>query len=191
MRTGVTLAALAAISTAMLGCGDASRPAGPSTEPSAISNRQAGVNLPIRWVTMMDACDPTTFNVAVGPGTCVRRKGGVTFDKFIAQLIRNQKAGAWHNAPPELTAREGQTLRAINRGGEVHTFTRVSAYGGGIVPDLNQLLGNPPVADGCTQLAPGDFVPPGGTDDAVVDGASVQRFMCCIHPWMRTTVHTR
>src|SRR5690242_1018740 len=96
-----------------------------------------------RPITMMDACDPDTFNAAIGPGTCVR-PGGTPFDQFIAQLERNQRAGAWDFMPGETTTvKVGQTLVAINRGGETHTFTEVKAFGGGIVPILNQLSGNP------------------------------------------------
>jgi hypothetical protein len=140
---------------------------------------------------MMDACDPTTFNAVIGPGTCIRR-GGVTFDNFVAQLTKHQKAGAWHNAPSNMNAREGQTLLAVNQGGEVHTFTRVTAFGGGIVAFLNQLSGTPVVADGCrpTSLEPDDFVSPGGTYEEEVGSGATQLFQCCIHPWMRTTVHT-
>jgi hypothetical protein len=177
-------AALVGASAAFLGCGDASRATGPS-ESSSLAQGSS-----IRRVTMMDACDPTTFNAAIGPGTCVNRRGGVTFENFIAQLTKHQKVGSWHNAPPRMTARQGQTLLAINRGGEVHTFTRVAQYGGGIIPVLNQLSGTPVVAPECTGLAPGDFVPPGGTDQATVGSGGVQRFQCCLHPWMRTTVRT-
>jgi hypothetical protein len=190
MRAGLPLVALAGVSAALLGCSDPSRPAAPSAETSDLSGLQASASLPVRRVTMMDACDPATFNAVIGPGTCVQRQGGVTFANFIDQLAKHQKVGSWHNAPPNLTAREGQTLLAINHGGEVHTFTRVAAYGGGLIPILNQLSGNPTVAPECTGLGPGDFVPPGGTDEAVVGAASVQRFMCCLHPWMRTTVRS-
>lgn len=189
MRTGLVIVALAGISAGLIGCGNASRPAEPSAGTTEISDVPSDANVQVRRITMMDACDPTTFNAVLGPGTCVRN-GGVTFDNFIAQLTRNQKVGSWHNAPPTTIAREGQTLLAINQGGEAHTFTPVAEYGGGIIPILNQLSGNPVVAEECDNLSPGDFVPPGGTDEAVVGAESVQRFMCCIHPWMRTTVQT-
>jgi len=39
-----------------------------------------------------------------------------------------------------------QMLLAVNRGGEVHTFTHVAAFGGGIVLPLNELSHNPTVA---------------------------------------------
>jgi len=137
-----------------------------------------------RPITMMDACDPDTFNAAVGPGTCVR-SGGTPFDKFIAQLERNQRAGAWDFMPGNTTAKVGQTLVAINRGGETHTFTEVKAFGGGIVPVLNQLSGNPDIAPECAALEPDDFVPAGGTYRETLHETGTRKFMCCIHPWMR------
>lgn len=204
MRAPVAVTILAGIFLALHGCSSASHP----TELSAGSlvsggdrsgndrtgGDQAGgepadASQAVRRVTMMDACDPATFNAALGDGTCVSRHGGVKLDDFIAQLTNNQKAGAWHNAPPEMTAKEGVTLLAINNGGEVHTFTRVAAFGGGRVPLLNQLSGNPNVAPECNELEGDDFVPPGGTYQEEVTSAATQLFMCCIHPWMRTTVH--
>jgi hypothetical protein len=188
MRTHAAVAAtLAGLAVALLGCGEANRPTEPSAEKSAL----AATSLPVRRVSMMDACDPTSFNAAIAPGTCVSRRGGVTFTQFIAQLTRNEQAGAWHNAPPNMTARPGQTLLAVNRGGEVHTFTQVAAFGGGVVGLLNQLSGNPNIAPECTRLDADDFVPPGGTYEEEVGSAATQLFQCCIHPWMRTVVHTR
>jgi len=189
MRPHFALTALAGISVALIGCGDQIRPTDPSAGTSDVSGPVAGASLSVRQITMMDACDPTTFNAAVGPGTCVRQ-GGVTFANFIDQLTRHQKAGSWVNAPPNMSASQGQTLLATNRGGEVHTFTRVEAFGGGIVPILNQLSGNPVVAPECTGLGLGDFVAPGASFEEEVEAGGTQRFMCCIHPWMRTTVHT-
>jgi hypothetical protein len=44
-----------------------------------------------RRVQMLDACDGPTFNAAIGEGTCVRN-GGVTFERFIGQLIAKGEA---------------------------------------------------------------------------------------------------
>jgi plastocyanin len=193
MRAQFSLTAgFVVVSIALFGCGDPSRPTDPSAGLSGASGPSASNPLAShseRLISMMDACDPTTFDTAIGPGTCLRQ-AGVTFANFIAQLTHTQKAGAWHFAPPTTTARVGQTLHAINRGGEVHTFTRVAAFGGGIVPVLNGLSGNPVVAPECTALEPDDFVAPGASYEEVVQAASTQRFQCCIHPWMRTIVHT-
>jgi hypothetical protein len=187
----------------VMGCGDSSRPTQPSTGNTSVTSGSgddpgagdhpaapSGTSLPARQILMMDACDPTTFDANVEPGTCVGRHGGVKFDQFIAELTLTQKAGAWHFAPPNTTAREGQTLLATNHGGEIHTFTRVSQFGGGLVPDLNRLSGNLQVAPECTKLEDDDFVPPGGTYEEKVGAEGTQLFECCIHPWMRTVIHT-
>ena len=178
-------ATLILTSVVLVACADASRPTGPTATPSLA--RQSGEDHE-RQVAMMDACDPTTFDAAVGPGTCVRN-GGVTFQQFIAQLQTHGSVGAWHFAPPDLEVEVGATLVAVNRGGEVHTFTEVEHFGGGIVPSLNALSGDPvPVAE-CLALESDDFVPPGGTDRDDVDEPGTELYQCCIHPWMRTVVH--
>src|SRR5580765_3980597 len=81
-----------------------------------------------RQVSMMDACDGPSFNFFIGPDTCARN-GGVAFLDFIAQLEAHQFAGAWHNAPAQTNAWQGDSLRAVNKGGEFHTFTFVNDFG--------------------------------------------------------------
>ena len=174
----------------LLACGDANRATEPASSDRAIGARtDAGATN--HFVSMKDACDPATFDAATGdPNACVRN-GGMTFDKFIAQLQKHQQVGAWHFAPPSLNVREGSTLTAINRGGEVHTFTEVEEFGGGFVPMLNDLSGNPTPAPECLALAPGDLVAPGGSFTTTESEAGVENYQCCIHPWMRTIVHVR
>jgi len=138
----------------------------------------------------MDGCDLTTFNAAIGPGTCARN-GGVHFQEFIAQLTAHQTAGAWHNAPAQTDASLGETLVAHNDGGETHTFTRVADFGGGFIDFLNQLAGTPVPAPECLGLPAAEFMAPGGTDSEVLDTVGDIKYECCIHPWMRTTVHVR
>ena len=144
----------------------------------------------VRRIEMLDACDPASFDAVIGAGTCTR-SGGMTFDQFIAELTTHGEVGAWRFAPSNVEARVGQTLLAINRGGEVHTFTEVRRFGGGIVPSLNQLSGNPVVAQECNQLEADDFVPPGGTYRDEVGEAGTELYQCCIHPWMRAVVRAR
>lgn len=185
-----------------VGCNhDSSTPDGSSRtplSPSALAPNSAGPNaggsaatpgLPDRIVSMMDACDPETFNApppaGVGPGSCVR-SGGVQFAKFLEELGEHGFVGAWHFAPPHTSAKVGQVFVAVNRGGEEHTFTEVEAFGGGIVPPLNALSGNPVIAPECASLDPDDFVAPGTTyREEPLEGAGTVRFQCCIHPWMR------
>ena len=139
---------------------------------------------------MMDACDPATFNAVVGPGTC-SRSGGMTFQLFIAALTRLGFVGAWHFSPNTTNVRVGQTFVAVNRGGEVHTFTEVEQFGGGIVDNLNQLAHVPQVAPECASLDPDDFVAPGAEYSETIDHSGTVKFQCCIHPWMRLETHAR
>jgi plastocyanin len=174
--------ALMAASTLLLACGDTA----PPTEPAA-QFAKGGTS---RLIQMMDACDPETFNAAVAPGTCVR-SGGVRFDRFIRQLVAHHSIGSWHFGPATLHVRVGQTLLAVNHGGEVHTFTEVEEFGGGVVPDLNAVSGNPVPAPECLALPGSGFVPPGGTFTDEVEQPGVERYQCCIHPWMRAVVTAR
>jgi plastocyanin len=135
-------------------------------------------------VNIHDACDPDTFNAVLGPGMCVRA-GGVKFDDFIAQLTRLTFVGSWHFAPPRANATVGQTFVVINRGGEVHTFTEVEEFGGGVVPALNDLAKVPAVAPECTALEDEDRIKPGASYREDIEDAGVEKYQCCIHPWMR------
>jgi plastocyanin len=139
---------------------------------------------------MEDGCDPQSFNAVFGPGTCVR-SGGVNFDQFIALLMKHQSAGAWHFGPPQTDAKAGDTFVAVNRGGEVHTFTEVDEFGGGIIPELNAIVGTPVMAPECGTLEDDDFVVPGTTYRETVKNTGTVKFQCCIHPWMRLTAQMK
>lgn len=164
---------------------------GPPTAAVSPSLRaQAEANRSTISVIIHDACDAATFNAAVGPGTC-SRTGGMTFARFISELQAHQMVGAWFFAPPGFQASVGQTIVARNDGGEEHTFTQVAEFGGGIVPGLNALSGNPIEAQECTTLEADDFVPPGGTYSAPLAQAGTRKFQCCIHPWMRAVAQVQ
>jgi plastocyanin len=139
-------------------------------------------------VSMQDQCDPASFNAALGAGTCTKQ-GSVTFAQFNSELNSTQKVAAWQFAPSNLTIRIGQSIAATNDGGEVHTFTEVQAFGGGIVPALNQASGNPVEAPECKTVTAADMVMPGATftTDAETE-AGTELYQCCIHPWMRAVV---
>ena len=187
-RTRVIIGSAAA--ALLVACGDADRPTAPATSDRALSSHFHG-GATNRKVLIKDACDPATFDAATGdPNACVRN-GGVTFQEFIAQLQKHQRVGAWRFAPRFLRVREGTTLTAINRGGEVHTFTEVEEFGGGIVPMLNDLSGNPTPARECQALAPSDFISPGDRFTVTESEAGVEKYQCCIHPWMRAIVRIR
>ena len=179
----IPLAAAAALVLLASACDGSPGP----VDPNGPLTAKADLN---RNISLFDACDPTTFNAALGAGTCVRN-GGMTFDQFLAELRAHGSVGAWHMTPTNLTVGVGQTLFVTNRGGEEHTFTEVEEFGGGIVPLLNQLSGNTEVAPECTELEDDDFVPAGGTYTEEEDEEGVEKYQCCIHPWMRMTLRIK
>jgi plastocyanin len=148
-----------------------------------------------RQVQMLDNCDGPSFNAALqDPEACVRN-GGLTFDKFVARLIEKGSVESWRFSPERLSMAAGRTITAVNRGGEAHTFSEVAQFGGGCIEEVNELLGLTPVPE-CANF-PG---PPGGPffgstlalpGDSLTTAplaAGTHRFLCLIHPWMRTTV---
>jgi len=141
-----------------------------------------------RRIAVLDDCDAASFDAVLGPGACVK-DGAVTFDEFIGQLLTLGRAPAWRFAPEQAKLAAGGSLLASNRGGEFHTLTEVAAFGGGCVEELNALLGLTPVPE-C--MTPGIFfttgIPAGGTLVTGPLAAGTHRFLCLIHPWMRTTV---
>jgi hypothetical protein len=145
---------------------------------------RAAAGASTRQVSMMDACD-SSFNDFLHMPVCARDHG-VYFLDFIAQLQDHQSAGAWHNAPSQTEAWLGDSLIAVNKGGELHSFTRVPDFGGGINPTLNQLAGGLTEIQACMDEK--TYVPPGGTDTETLDQVGELKFQCCIHPWMKTTV---
>jgi|ERR1041384_559395 len=145
----------------------------------------------VRRVDVRDSCDGRTFNQVLGKGAC-NRKDGMPFDKFIAELTRKQTVEAWRFNPDELELDHGEAFQAVNRGGETHTFTEVETFGGGLVPLLNDLSGNPKVAPECDPANPEiNFLPSGASTDPDVESPGVHHYQCCIHPWMRTDVIVR
>lgn len=185
-----TRAFMTAVSFALIqaACADSRTPMdvrGPHDGASADRTVNGDVG---KVLSISDACDPTTF---AQNGVSCTRPGGVTFNQFIAQITSNQKAGGWHFAPSELNVKVGETFIALNNGGETHTFTEVEHFGGGIIPILNDLSGNPVEADECKNLKPNDFLAPGQSRVDVADEKGTELYQCCIHPWMRAVVTKR
>jgi plastocyanin len=142
-------------------------------------------------IKMKDDCDPATFNLAVPatPPTCVD-SGGTTFNDFIGQLVDHKFAGAWRFSPSRLKIDAGSSLRLVNQGGETHTLTQVTQFGGGgIVPPLNEILFGTPTPP-TFFFGPPNFVPAGGTStigpDILTPGTHL--LICIIHPWMEETI---
>jgi len=166
------------------------------TSALAQQDRSTQLNIHIR-----DYCDPTTFNAAIGPGTCVRDTsvGAITFSGFVEELGADKSVGAWRFAPGQIRVSEGTTLQLQNLGGETHTFTEVKRFGGGFVDFLNVASGNLVPAPECAQVVNGNlvpqppseeniFIPAGGNASLPLQHEVVARYQCCIHPWMRITI---
>ncbi|HET9985213.1 MAG TPA: hypothetical protein VFQ38_16545 [Longimicrobiales bacterium] len=143
-----------------------------------------------RAIRLDDQCEPVSFNATVGPGTCSRANGGVTFEVFARLLTQTGKAGAWHITPTMLDVEEGETVPVVNIGGEMHTYTEVEEFGGGFVPEINALAGFTEVAPECAAME-GDFVAPGAQVPHLFDEEGTEKYQCCIHPWMRQVVRVR
>jgi plastocyanin len=144
-------------------------------------------------VLARDACSPS-FNVLFDDPTICNRNGGTPVEVFLQQLEQNKFAGAWHFSPPHVTVDAADSLTVENRGGETHTFTEVSQFGGGgIVDVLNLILfgtPNPPLFFDPNNVT---VVPAGGEEtigpSALTPGTHL--FICAIHPWMEDTVVVR
>jgi plastocyanin len=157
-------------------------------------------------IRMRDYCDPPTFNdpSAGGPGTCIGA-GLMPFGVFIHELGQDKSVGEWRFNPDAIQVEEGTTLSLANLGGELHTFTKVEKFGGGFVPPLNALSGNPVPAPECAQVLPdGSLAPqPETPDNLFVEAGTTEqgptlgehekqiKYMCCVHPWMRLVVNPK
>lgn len=149
-------------------------------------------------VALVDNCDPATFNAAIGPGTCATtpHKHDTTFTEFLGLLFSPLAANvighpAWNMSPGYVSISAGRTVRVTNGGGEGHTFTEVTAYGGGVVPFLNGVggpAGTVPLIEAGACGASPIVVGPGKTIQITGLAPGVHKFQCCIHPWMRAVV---
>ena len=143
----------------------------------------------IRTIDMRDDCDQATFNAAFGAGTCIG-DGDTTVDELFEALADGgHEKWRFNNERTDAD----RAVNAKNEGGETHTFTPVARFGGGFIPDLN--MGEAPVPE-CAAVVGGNvvpapgvvFTPAGGRTANIALASGTNRFQCCIHPWMRSTV---
>jgi hypothetical protein len=173
-----------------------------------------------KTIRIWDACDPASFNAAVGPGTCLAGHHGQTnFNDFFGELQLDQIAGGWRFNPllnttegvlklGRVELEPGDRLSLQNMGGEVHTFTKVEEFGGGFFAPLNPITGNPEPAPECARVLPNgslapqpetdtnQFVEAGTTELGPFAGTralplGVTHWQCCVHPWMRMNITVR
>ena len=141
-------------------------------------------------VLASDACSPS-FNVLFNNPTICNRNGGMPVEIFLKLLGQNKFVGGWHFSAPHVRVDAGDSLTVKNRGGETHTFTEVSQFGGGgIIPPLNEIMfgtPNPPLFFDPNNLT---FIPAGGKE-TITPTPGTHLFICAIHPWMEDTVVVR
>ena len=166
------------------------------TSLALTSPAQASDSNTLIEVRMEDRCDPATFNgpvpVGLGPGSCVpvKERGTVTLAELVDTLLSGEFGhDGWRFSRTDFSIKQGGKIRVKNIGGEVHSFTKVAAFGGGCVPEINDLLGGlTPVAECLNPATFATLQGPGQSRDITVTRLGKQRFMCIIHPWMRATV---
>ena len=153
-----------------------------------------------RAIQAQDACDPATFPA----GLCARPDDSgprVMLDRVFAELAAKGSSGQWRFTQDKITVHRGEAVTAsMGRGGELHTFTDVTAtgFGPGCVPEINQAIyGKPDRGPQCAAVDPDSGLPvvflqtglfPGRTIDVDTSTRGTRLYECVIHPWMRTTV---
>jgi hypothetical protein len=145
-------------------------------------------------VAMLDNCDPSS----PWPGGCTIA-GTVTLQAFSAAVAALGLHPDWRFDPANIVVKPNAKLRVPNLGGREHTFTRVAQFGGGFVPQLNNPARIPDTGRVAPECNPAlvDFIEPGEATEVRTDhgGGKArdhdERYQCCIHPWMRATVHVR
>jgi len=153
-----------------------------------------------RAIQAQDACDPGTFPA----GLCARPDNSgprVTFDGLFADLTNKRSSGHWRFTQNTLKVHRGEAVTAsMGRGGELHTFTDVTATGftAGCIPEINEVLfGRPDPNPVCAAVDPASGLPavflrdglfPGRTITVDTTTRGTHLFECLIHPWMQATV---
>ena len=150
-----------------------------------------------RAIALVDNCDPDDPEW-LPTGGCLLKDGDETLTEFNAFLRSplydnipptGVEPGlflvghpSWRNDPSHVVIEAGKQIRVTNVGGRPHTFTAVAQFGGGVVPPLNVGTQTAPECAGAVRIQPGDET------RMTAGGEGIQRFQCCIHPWMRATV---
>ena len=141
-------------------------------------------------IRVLDDCDQVTWTAVFGEGVC-GAKGRTTVDEFFEEIEATQVVHAWRNQPSEVQIEAGRQTEIENHGGETHTFTHVAEFGGGLLPDLNELSGNPIPIPECFDFANIFVVRLGQVRVLQPLPVGTHKFQCCLHPWMRTVIEVR
>ncbi len=148
----------------------------------------AAANDGIARILALDDCDPNDPDFEL-TGGCALKKGDVTVEEFDALLPAGHPA--WRFAPAYIKVKEGENLRAINRGGRTHTFTEVEEFGGGFIPELNPPGSEPAPECLDTLTVETSTLGPGDRLKFREDEEGLELYQCCIHPWMRMAIRVK
>jgi hypothetical protein len=159
----------------------------------------------VKQIQVRDDCDPATFN-AIGLGNICAGNGHTTFQKFAQQVMTLGRAPKWRFTPDSAHLELGDSFRATDLGGEVHSFTEVEHFGPSVIPQVNDLLnmhGAQPNAECSAGFAKFNadpahnnpqlttFMLPGQSFTDTPGTAGTELYQCCIHPWMQAVITTR
>jgi hypothetical protein len=160
----------------------------------------------VKQIQIRDDCDPDTFNAA-GLGKICVGDGDTRFQLFARQLMTLGRAPKWRFSPDKVHIELGDSFKATNRGGELHSFTEVERFGASVIPQVNDLLGhhgaqpnqacatafgNVPTANpGTNNPQATTFVFPGQSFKDTPDEPATELYQCCIHPWMQAVITIR
>lgn len=149
----------------------------------------------IAQIVALDECDPVTFNAALGSDFCHNVALGYT--TTLSNLFAEAAAGTpdknWDFEPDTVHIKQGAILSVVDEGGEPHTFTEVSQFGGGFIPGLNAGQETvPECSGGFSNVAVAKTRILQGSQTQITGLAKGEHlFECCIHPWMRVKVEVK
>src|SRR5262245_59452159 len=184
MEVTMRITGMSTLSLALLlsGCGNSESALG--TQPSGeglVSVAQGGE--PGRRIFLRDLCGGDTWAPF---GGCVI-DGPVERPAWLARVLETGSHPLWAISPVRTSVQEGTTLEIVNVGGRPHSFTRVAAFGGGALPLLNTREDTAIPAPECLQAF--ESIAGGGASALhTFTGQGAQKYQCCFHPWMRTTI---
>jgi len=146
-------------------------------------------------IVALDECDPVTFNAVLGLDFCrnVALGSAITLSDLFAEAAAGTPDPGWDFEPDTVNIKKGTILTVVDQGGEPHTFTEVSQFGGGFIPGLN---GGQDTVPECA----GGFSNVAVAKTRILQGSHVEitglsngehLFQCCIHPWMRVKVEVK
>jgi hypothetical protein len=79
-----------------------------------------------RQVAILDDCEPVSFNLAVGPDTCLK-DGTTTFQTFVGLLAAHTPPAAWRFSPTHLSVAAGGTIEGATAAARITPSPRSPA----------------------------------------------------------------